>query len=388
MIKYITCATAILALIGINSVAAIRSNNDSKWQHGLRKLYYSKGHEVTDVQTKCEQVIEGDPKKCIIVCVEITSIRNEDELVGEYSKVNQRECEAGWEQDGHDGNDVDWEGHPEWPTYSPTQFLTFYSPELADDGHDADNMWTGDGHDRVIDWTDNGSTSYTEEILVAGGSKGSKSDGYSKGLNGGYSKSSKSKGGKGCGQSKSSKLYFINNVKGGGGSGYSKSSKSSGVGNVGDWDATILEPIHDESEASSWFGGAGIIEGDEVSSLSKSSKSQSARWSSGTGVIKEGSGSSSGSSKSSKPTTAESANWSGGVGGSSKSSKPRSGSGSGSDSSKSSKLVADSGKWESAEWFGGVKGSGTSKSSKPAGGSADVLDGNGSISDGESGGWS
>jgi hypothetical protein len=211
MIKYITCATAILALIGINSVAAIRSNNDSKWQHGLRKLYYSKGHEVTDVQTKCEQVIEGDPKKCIIVCVEITSVKNGDELVGEYSKVNQRECEAGWEHDGH-------------------------------------------GNDR-------------------------------------YSKSSKSKGGKSDGQWKISRLYYINNTKGGGESGYSKSSKSSGVGDVGDRDATILKPSHGKWEAVSWPSGAVIIEGDKVSSSSTSSKSESANWSSGAGIVKEGCGS-------------------------------------------------------------------------------------------------
>jgi hypothetical protein len=437
MIGYTTCAAALLALVDLDSVAAIRGIKDRKRQHGLRKLYYSEEHEVTDVQTECEEVIEGDPKQCIIVCVEVTSVKNGDELVGEYSTVNQRECEAGRKHDGHDAYDVDWEGHTEWPAYSPTQFPTF---ELADDGHDVDTMWTSDGRG-IIDWTDNDATSYTAEILMAGGSKGSKSDGYSKGSNGGYTKISKSKSGKGGGQSKSSKVYYFDNGKGGGGSGYSKSSKSSGVGYVGDWDATILEPIHDESKAASWSGGAGIIEGDKVSSPSKSSKLESVSWSSGAGVIKEGSGSGSsksskstaeaaswsdgvdGSSKSSKPQSAswssgaavikegsgsgsgsgsskgskpaeETASWSGGVSGSSKSSKPRSGSGSisgsgsGSGSSKSSKLVADSGEWDSAKRSGGGKVSGSSKSSKPSGGSADVLDRDGSFSDGKSGGWS
>jgi hypothetical protein len=422
MIKYIICAAASLGLVDINSVAAIRSNNDSKQQQGLRKLYYSEGHEVTDVQTMCEQVIEGDPKQCIIVCVEITSIKKGDELVGEYSKVNQRECEADW---------IDREGRTEWHMYSSTQSPTFYPTDLADDGHDVNIIWPSDGNDRVIDRTGSGSTSHTDEMLVAGGSKGSKGsksdDGYSKGSNGGYSKSSKSKGGKGYDQSKSSKLYYVDNDKRGGGSGYSKSSKSSGVGDVSVWDAAILEPISDESEAATWFDGTGITEGANVSSSSKSSKPQSDSWSYGADDIKEGGGF--GSSKSSKPTTAESASWSGG--GSSKSSKSLSdswssgagvikegsgsGSGSGSSkssksttsesaswsgvgsgkssnlrsgSSKSSKLVADSSERESAKRSSGGKGSSSSKSPTHAEGSADVTDGRGSISDGESGGWS
>jgi hypothetical protein len=356
MINYITCATALLALVKLNSVTAIYSKNDSERQHGLRNLYSSEGHEITDVQTKCEQVIEGDPLQCIIICIEVTSIKKGDEHIDEYSKVNQRECEAGWKHDGHSGDVVDWEGHTEWTTYSPAQFPTSHPTEEADYGHDIDSRWTGDGYDRIIDWTDDGWTSRTDEILLSGGSKGSKSGGYSKRSKGEYSnrsksKSGNSKSGKGSGQSKSSKVYYFDNVKEGVGSGYGKSSKSSGVGDAVNWYATILEPIHDEweAEASSWSIGAGIVQGNRVSSSSKSSKLESVGWSSGAGTIKKGNGSG---------------------------------------SNKSFKLAADSDEWKSAKSSGGGKGSGSSKSSKPAGGYADVLDGKRSISDGSSGSWS
>ncbi len=147
------------------------------------------------------------------------------------------------------------------------------------------------------------------------------------------------------------------------------------------------------AESSSWSGGVG--------GYCKSSKPQSDSWSSGLGVIMEGSGSGSDSgfgsskcsSKRSKPPAA-SASWSGGIGGSGKSSKlePESDSwssdagiikvGSGSGSSKSSKLAADSSDWEADKLSGSGKGLGLSKSLKPVGGSADVLDREGSISDG------
>jgi hypothetical protein len=87
----------------------------------------------------------------MIVCVEVTAIRNGDELVDEYSKVIQRKCEASWQHDGHDCNKGDWKGRTKWPTYSPTQFPTYYPTELVDDGHDADAKWTGDGHKHIID---------------------------------------------------------------------------------------------------------------------------------------------------------------------------------------------------------------------------------------------
>ena len=375
MINHIARGTALLALANLSTVAAIRNNNYDKPHGLLRKLYYIEGHKVTDVQTKCNQVIEGDPKQCMIVCVEVTSIKNGDELVDEYSRVSQRECENGGEHDGHDGDNEDWEGHTEWPTYSPTQFPTYYPTVSVDDGQGADAKWTGDGHGSIVDWTDDGWTSSTDESLASGGSKGGKSDGYLEESKGGYSKTSKSKGGyskgsksksgkggsqsktskskggKGESQSKSSKVYYFDNVKGGEGSGHRKS------GDVGDWEASIHEPTPDEWEAPSWSGGAGIVVGDKGSGSSKSSKPESASWSGGAGVIKEIVGS--GSSKSSK--------------------------------------LAGSHEWESAKWSGGglIKGgngSGSSKSSKPAAGSSDVLDGKGSSpdtdSDGESGSWS
>jgi len=382
MINHISRAIAVLSLADLSTTAANRNNDKPP---GLRKLYYSEGgHEVTDVQTKCDQVIEGDPKQCIIVCVEVTSIKNGDELVDEHSRVSQRECEAGWEHDGHRGDDEDWKGqHTEWPTYSPTQFPTDYPTGWVDGGYGADAKWTGDGHESVVDWTDDGWTSSTDESLASGGSKGGKSGGYLEGSKGGYSKtskseggyyskSSKSKSGKGGSQlktskskvgivgsqSKSSKVHYVDNVNGGEGSGYSKGSKSSGAGDIGDWEATILEPTPDEWEAPSWSGGVGFVEGDKGSGSSKSSKPESASWSDSAGAIKDVVGSG---------------------------------------SSKSSKLAGDSREWESDKWSGGGlikagKGSGSSKSSKPAGGSSDVLDGKGSSpntdSDGESGSWS
>ena len=301
MINYITRATALLAIAGHDTAAAIR-NNDNR--NRLRRLYYSEGHVVDDVQTKCDQVIEGDPKQCMIVCVEVTSIRNGDELINEYSRVSQRECEAGWENDGHDGDDGDWKGHTEWPMYSPTQFPTYSPTELVDDGHGADAKWTGDGHESIIDWTDDGWTRYTDESLVSGGSKGGKSGGYLEGSKGGYSKNSKSKGGyskssksktgkggsqskaskstggKGGIQSKSLKVHYFDNVKGGEGSGYGKSSKSSGAGDVGDWDATVHEPTPDEWGAPSWSGGVSsdVLDG-KGSSPNTDSDGVSGSWS-------------------------------------------------------------------------------------------------------------
>jgi hypothetical protein len=380
MFNYITRATAFLAIAILDTATAIRNND--KW-YGLHRLYYSKGHEVTDVQTKCNQVIEGDPKECMIVCVEVTSIRNGDELVNEYSRVSERKCGASWEHDGHDGDDKDWKGHTKWPTYSPTQFPTYYLTESVDNGHGADAKWTGDGHECIIDWTDDAWTSSMDESPVSGGSKGSKSGGYLEGSSSGYSKNSKSKGryskssksksgkggiqsktlnskgGKGGSQSKSLKVHYFDNVKGGGGSSYSKSSKSSGAGDVDDRDATTLEPTPNKWEAPSWSSGAGIDKGDKGLGSSKSSKPESTSWPSSAGAIKEVDSSG---------------------------------------SSKSSKLAGNSREWESAKWSGGGlvkggKGSGSSKSSKPAEGSSDVLDGKGSSSpetvpDGESGRWS
>lgn len=426
MISYIT-TTALLALAELNAAAAAIRSNEYYKRHGLRKLYYSEGHEVTDVQTKCNQVIEGNPKRCVIVCIEMTSVEEGDELVDEYSKVSQRKCEAGWENNGHNGDGDDWNGHTDWPTYSPTtQFPTNYPTGWFDDGHHVDTKWTGDGNERVIGWTDDGLTSYADESLVSEGSKGGKSGGYSKGSKSGHSKSSKSKGGysknskskgghaksskstgsKGGRYSKSSKEYYVGNLNHGKGLGYSKSYKSSGAGDVGDWDATILESTPNEWDSASWSGGVGVIEGYNDSGSIKSSKPESVSWSSGAGTIMVGKGS--GSSESSKTESViwssgavssgkssklitESASWSGGVGGSGKSSKSEplgwSGGagvnkeGNGSGSSKSNKQAGNS-------LIKGGKGPGSSKSSKHAGGSGDILDEKGSISRTVSDSWS
>jgi hypothetical protein len=113
MINHIARGTALLALTSLSTVAAIRNNNYDKPHGLLRKPYYSKGHDLNNVQTKCNQVIEGDPKQCMIVCIEVTSTKNGDELIDEHSRVSQRECEDGW-------------------MYSPTQFPTYYLTVLVD----------------------------------------------------------------------------------------------------------------------------------------------------------------------------------------------------------------------------------------------------------------
>ncbi len=58
MINHITRATILLAIAGLDIAAAICNN---KKQNRLRRLYYSKGHEVADMQTKCDQVSREFP---------------------------------------------------------------------------------------------------------------------------------------------------------------------------------------------------------------------------------------------------------------------------------------------------------------------------------------
>jgi hypothetical protein len=59
MINFITHATALLAIAKLSTAATIRANDYDNRQ-GLRKLYNSDGHEVTDVQTKCDCMCRGD----------------------------------------------------------------------------------------------------------------------------------------------------------------------------------------------------------------------------------------------------------------------------------------------------------------------------------------
>ncbi|KAL3782041.1 hypothetical protein ACHAW5_004960 [Stephanodiscus triporus] len=150
MVNYSASATALLALSSqvITAINAERSESvrrDGRERQGLRKL---SGLDETDVQTECEQVIEGNPAVCVKVCVTVTSIKKGDETIEEYSEVKQEKCESGWESGG------DWNGDTEWPTYSPTS--------ITDSPTHSPMEWGGDEHD-IVDWTDDGWKSYSKD---------------------------------------------------------------------------------------------------------------------------------------------------------------------------------------------------------------------------------
>lgn len=73
----------------------VRTAIDEVEQQRLRKLYgvATGSHFVTDVETKCEKVITGNPKVCVKVCVEVTSIKSGDSVIEETSKVSETKCE-------------------------------------------------------------------------------------------------------------------------------------------------------------------------------------------------------------------------------------------------------------------------------------------------------
>ena len=144
MVNYSASATALLALSSqvITAINAERSESvrrDGRERQGLRKL---SGFDETDVQTRCELVIEGNPLVCVKVCVTVTSMKKDDDTIEEYSEVKQEKCASGWENDGN------WKGDTEWPTYFPTQT---YGPTQGDDEHD------------IVDWTDDGWKSYSKD---------------------------------------------------------------------------------------------------------------------------------------------------------------------------------------------------------------------------------
>ncbi len=96
---------------GRQATSTVRVAIDEVEQQRLRKLYgvATGSHFVTDVQTKCEEVMAGNPKVCLKVCVEVTSIKSGDSVIEETSKVTQTKCDEsnvkveteGWAGDGY-----------------------------------------------------------------------------------------------------------------------------------------------------------------------------------------------------------------------------------------------------------------------------------------------
>jgi len=103
MVNYSASATALLALtiLATGTVNADSLNSMRRYggeRQGLRKLNNNE-HEVTDVQTECDVVIEGNPKVCVKVCVEVTSTTRSIGVVEEFSQVSQHKCDESWEKE-------------------------------------------------------------------------------------------------------------------------------------------------------------------------------------------------------------------------------------------------------------------------------------------------
>ena len=122
MVNYSASAAALLALTSLATTAINAENSnsirpDSSERQGLRKLTNDE-HEVTDVQTKCDAVIEGNPKVCVKVCVEVTTTTRSNGIIDEYSQVSQHKCDEGWENggswSGSAAGPIEWP--PKWPT--------------------------------------------------------------------------------------------------------------------------------------------------------------------------------------------------------------------------------------------------------------------------------
>lgn len=120
MVNYTVSTAALLAITclsatsinaeGRQTTSTVRTAVDEVEQQRLRKLYgvAASTHFVTDVETKCEEVLSGNPKVCVKVCVEVTSIKSGVSVVEETSKVSESKCEVStvstasdWEGDGY-----------------------------------------------------------------------------------------------------------------------------------------------------------------------------------------------------------------------------------------------------------------------------------------------
>jgi hypothetical protein len=347
MVNYIASAATLLALttsLTTTTIHAAERTMNLRRNDEQRKLSYGGGlsnsHFVSDTQTECEEVIEGNPPVCVIVCVEVTSIYNGETLVDETSKVNQSKCESTVE---------------EVATGSPTNHPTYLIAEVA--GIE-ETEFTSD-----IDWVGDGYKSTTATFNSNSGVG-----------QGGSSKSSKAKyGSEGITTASSAKSFkgFSN--------GSSKSAKSAGsdAENVvisNGWSGSVHTITYNENDvldANGWYGSAQSIEGNSVSGKSsksgvssvgtvgsiKSSKSDglesvatSNGWYGSAQVVSSVAGSSSKSSKSDDVESAATSNsWYGSaqvessVAGSSSKSSKSSGSNGTASSSKSSKSSGSNG---------------------------------------------
>ena len=121
MVHYSASAKSLLALTCLTATAinadartkisTVRAVVDDIEQQRLRKLYGTSAasHFVTDVQTKCDEVWAGNPKVCLKVCVEVTTIKSGESVVEETSKVSESKCKesaaiaevSNWGGDGY-----------------------------------------------------------------------------------------------------------------------------------------------------------------------------------------------------------------------------------------------------------------------------------------------
>jgi hypothetical protein len=105
MVKYSVSTAALFAITslsattinaeGLVKTSAVRAVVDEVEQQRLRKLYASvatSSHFVTDVETKCNEVIAGNPPVCVNVCETVTTIKSGDKVVEQTSKASQTKC--------------------------------------------------------------------------------------------------------------------------------------------------------------------------------------------------------------------------------------------------------------------------------------------------------
>ena len=200
MVNYIASAATLLALTTSLTTTAIqaaeRSTNlrrNDEQQTRLRKLSYGGGlsnnsHFVSDTQTECEEVLEGNPPVCVIVCIEVTSIYNGETLVDETSKVNQSKCESTVEEVATDA-----------PTFHPTYLIADVAG-IEETEFTSDIDWVGDGYKSATTTFDSNGG-----VVQSGGSssKSSKAEYGSEGIT--AASSAKSSKGFSNGSSKSAK---------------------------------------------------------------------------------------------------------------------------------------------------------------------------------------
>ena len=120
MVNYTVSTAALLAITclsatsinaeGRQTTSTVRTAVDEVEQQRLRKLYgvAASTHFVTDVETTCQENISGNPKACVKVCHEVTSITSGGSLIDKTTKVSESKCEVStvstasdWEGDGY-----------------------------------------------------------------------------------------------------------------------------------------------------------------------------------------------------------------------------------------------------------------------------------------------